>query len=198
MKIAALAWGSLVWDRRSLKVVGDFTPSGPRLPIEFCRVSGDRRLTLVIDEALGAPCITYQALSFCPDLDAAIRNLWGRESGPDQPLPADLEAQTTVGFVDLAAGARSAIALERYPGSVEIIGSWADASGYDAVIWTSLTSNFAAPEKANEPFSVEAAIRYLDGLDKLSFARALHYIWNAPAEVQTPVRAAVDLRWPRG
>jgi len=43
MKIAVLAWGSLVWDRRDLAVAGNFEPTGPRLPIEFCRVSGDGR-----------------------------------------------------------------------------------------------------------------------------------------------------------
>ena len=38
MKIAILAWGSLVWDLRTLAVDGDFQPTGPRLPIEFSRI----------------------------------------------------------------------------------------------------------------------------------------------------------------
>lgn len=79
MKIAVLAWGSLVWDRRDLAVVDNFEPNGPHLPIEFCRVSGNRRLTLVIDEACGATCPAYVAKSSFDDLDDALENLWVRE-----------------------------------------------------------------------------------------------------------------------
>jgi hypothetical protein len=63
VRIAILAWGSLVWNRGSLAVAADFEALGPRLPIEFCRVSGDGRLTLVIDENVGAFCTTYSAVS---------------------------------------------------------------------------------------------------------------------------------------
>ncbi|MHB2268110.1 hypothetical protein [Pseudaminobacter salicylatoxidans] len=49
MRIAVLAWGSLVWDRQKLAIADDFDPSGPQLPVEFCRISGGGRLTLVID-----------------------------------------------------------------------------------------------------------------------------------------------------
>jgi len=64
-KIAVIAWGSLVWDKRSLRIADKFECTGPRLPIEFCRISGDGRLTLVIDETNGAECPTYQACSLC-------------------------------------------------------------------------------------------------------------------------------------
>ena len=63
MKIAVLAWGSVVWERGVLEVAADFMPNGPHLPVEFCRVSGGERLTLVIDETLGATCPTYAAPS---------------------------------------------------------------------------------------------------------------------------------------
>lgn len=55
MKIAVLAWGSLVWDRRDIVAAADFKPNGPRLPSEFCRVSEDGCLTMMINEAIGAP-----------------------------------------------------------------------------------------------------------------------------------------------
>lgn len=58
MKIAVLGWGSVVWERGVLEVAADFLPNGPHLPLEFCRVSGDERLTLVIDETFGAACPT--------------------------------------------------------------------------------------------------------------------------------------------
>jgi hypothetical protein len=88
MRISILAWGSLVWDRKDLAVVADFAPAGPRLPVEFCRVSRDGRLTLVIDEAFGAPCITYSAPSTFDNLEAAIENLRIREGMPNREVLA--------------------------------------------------------------------------------------------------------------
>lgn len=156
MMIAVLAWGSLVWDRRELVIAEDFRPVGPLLPIEFSRVSRAGRLTLVIDEAFGASCATYSASSDVGDLDVAIENLRLREGMP---------SATGVGFTDVASGRRSRRAMERHPQAVATIKAWADANGYDAAIWTALASNFHDPDKAAEPFSVEAAIRYLEALD---------------------------------
>ena len=79
MKSAVLAWGSLVWDPRDLQTAAKFAPNGPLLPIEFCRVSADGRLTLAIDETFGAVCTTYSAPSALESLDAAIENLRKRE-----------------------------------------------------------------------------------------------------------------------
>jgi hypothetical protein len=86
MRIAIFAWGSLIWNRRELAIMEDFKPGGPLLPVEFCRVSGGGRLTLVVDEAFGASCQTYVAESACGDLDAALRNLWMREGSQDGVL----------------------------------------------------------------------------------------------------------------
>ena len=78
-KITVLAWGSLLWDQRDLEIATKFEPTGPRLPIEFCRVSADGRLTLVIDEINGAECISYQARSSFDNFEAAATNLAERE-----------------------------------------------------------------------------------------------------------------------
>jgi hypothetical protein len=189
MKIAVLAWGSLVWDHRDLAIAEYFVPRGPRFHIEFCRVSGDGRLTLVIDEAFGAPCLTYSALSVFGDLNEAIENLRLREGMP---------GARGVGFFDVASGTQSERVTERHPQALASIKAWAKANGYDAAIWTALASNFYEPDKAAEPFSVEAAIRYLEALDAPKRAAALAYIRSAPPEVQTPVRAVVNARWPQG
>lgn len=189
MRIAVLAWGSLIWDRRELAIAGEFEPCGPQLPVEFCRVSGDGRLTLVIDEASDASCATYFAASASGDLDTAIENLRLRESMP---------SAKGVGFIDVASGKKSDRANERHPQAVAAIKAWVQLNGFDAAIWTALASNFDEPDKAAEPFSVEAAIRYLERLDAPRFSAALGYIRSAPPEVQTPVRAAVNERWPDG
>jgi len=190
VKSAVLAWGSLVWDPRDLQTGAEFAPNGPLLPIEFCRVSGDGRLTLAIDETFGAVCKTYSAPSAIEDLDSAIENLRLREGMPNA---------RGIGFVEAASGKQSEIAMQSHPEAVATIAAWATAMGYDAAIWTALAGNFDEPGKGGEPFSVTAAIRYLEtlkGEDAAKFARALAYIRNAPPEVETPVREEVAKRWP--
>jgi hypothetical protein len=86
--------------------------------------------------------------------------------------------------------------MERHPRAVETIAAWAAEYGWDAVVWTALGSNFS--DRTGEPFSVEAAIRYLGARDAATLDKALTYIRRAPDEVRTPVRAAVNMRWPEG
>lgn len=198
MKIAVLAWGSLIWEPRNLEIATGFVPFGPVLPIEFSRVSGGKRLTLVIDAANGAPCRTYVAQSSRADLDSALLNLWVREGKENEKPPSSVRDSGRVAFVDLLTNTASLRAKERHPAALEAVRSWATATGHDAVIWTALASNFHGEERAGKPFTVEAAMEYLDGLDKPDLAAALHYIWNAPPEVHTPVRVAVATRWPQG
>ncbi|HEY1783202.1 MAG TPA: hypothetical protein VGG79_22755 [Roseiarcus sp.] len=190
MKSVVLAWGSLVWDPGALQTAGKFTANGPLLPIEFCRVSDDGRLTLAIDESFGALCKTYSALSALENLDAAMDDLCLREGMADA---------RTVGFVEPASGKESDFALESHPQVVATIGAWTESLGYDAAIWTALASNFNDWGKGGEPFSVSAALQYLETLendDPAKFAQALAYIRKAPPEVETPVRDEVATRWP--
>jgi hypothetical protein len=189
VKIAVLAWGSLVWDPRELKTAAKFAANGPLLPIEFCRISSDGRLTLAIDETFGAMCKTYSALSTLDTLDGAIENLRLRE---------DLPNARAVGFVEPGSGRQSGAAVERHPQAVATIGAWAESLGYDAAVWAALASNFDEWGKGGEPFSLTAAMRYLETLEAeeaAKFARALDYIRMAPPEVETPVREEVAKRW---
>jgi hypothetical protein len=190
VKSAVLAWGSLVWDPRELRTAGQFAPDGPLLPIEFCRISADGRLTLAIDETFGAICKTYSAPSALQSVDAAIENLRLREG---------MGNGGAVGFVEPASGRQSDVALVRHPEAVATIGAWAASKGYDAAIWSALASNFEEFDKGGEPFSVSAALQYLETLEgdnPARFAEALAYIRNAPLEVETPVRERVSKRWP--
>ena len=50
MKIACIGWGSLIWDPRELKIGNDWNDDGPMLPVEFTRISSDKRVTLIIDK----------------------------------------------------------------------------------------------------------------------------------------------------
>ena len=133
--------------------------------------------------------MTYSAQSAFDDLEKARENLKVRE---------DMDHVNGIGFVDLVSNRQSNRAMERHPRAVETISSWAGTNGYSAAIWAALASNFHETDKANAPFSVEAAIRYLETRDIPTLADALNYIRQAPAEVRTPVRAAVNARWPEG
>lgn len=121
MRVAIFAWGSLIWNRRELAIMEDFKPGGPHLPIEFCRVSGGGRLTLVIDEAFGASCPIYVAESACGDLDAALKNLWIREGSQDEAPPKNVRTHGRVGFVEVASGHSSGKAIDRHPKAVNAI-----------------------------------------------------------------------------
>ena len=190
VKSVVLAWGSLVWDPRNLGIAAKFMANGPLLPIEFCRISRDGRLTLAIDEGFGALCKTYSAPSSLESLDAARDNLCQREGMADARV---------IGFVEPASNRQSDLAMESHPQVVATIGAWAESLGYDAAIWTALTSNFDEWGKGGEPFSVSAALQYLEtleGEDPAKFAHALAYIRKAPPEVETPVRDEVAKRWP--
>ncbi len=104
-----------------------------------------------------------------------------------------------IGFVELASGKQSDFATQSHPNSVAAIAAWATSNGYDAAIWTALASNFDEPDTGGEPFSVTAAIRYLEALesrDRAAFTHALDTIRKAPIEVETPVRDEVNKRWP--
>jgi hypothetical protein len=46
--IAVIGWGSLIWCPGILRTKSRWHSDGPALPIEFARISGDNRLSLVI------------------------------------------------------------------------------------------------------------------------------------------------------
>jgi hypothetical protein len=188
MKIAILGWGSLLWDPQNLQLAAPFELTGPSLPIEFCRISKNHRLTLIIDERFGTLCQTYAAISGHTELGDAIEDLRLREA---------MSGAQDVGFVETATQQRSPAAGKRHPHAIETIADWAQHARVDAVIWTALDSHFES--QTGEPFSVNAAMRFLEGLeqnDEEAFIRALEYIRRAPAATQTPVRDAVAAQWP--
>ena len=78
MTVAIIGWGSLIWCPGSLRMLGHWRPDGPRLPVEFARISGGARLTLVIfPDARPQP--TFWALSQLSEHEETVENLWIRE-----------------------------------------------------------------------------------------------------------------------
>ncbi|MGH9461138.1 MAG: hypothetical protein ACRD1X_07960, partial [Vicinamibacteria bacterium] len=147
LKIAVLAWGSLYWNRGVLNAKGRWRRDGPRLPIEFARISQDGRLTLVIVPRRRL-IRTYWAPSGCADLDSAIGNLAKREGS----------SLANIGYM-LATGEHRT----NFPSCAQVLHRWVKLHRMEAVIWTDLESNFL--NRLRRPFSMDAAIQYLKTLD---------------------------------
>ena len=174
-RYAVLGWGSLIWDLDTLAPhvrlpwrMGD----GPRLPMEFSRVSPKRRMGLVVClDPAGVPCPTHAIASTRIRLDDAVADLARRERAPAH----------RIGGVCLATGAsqgREAIAA--------VVRDWCLVAGWTGAVWTDLLPNYA--EMLGEAFSIERGAAYLRTLAGDSLDEAVRYIENAPAATDTPLR----------
>jgi hypothetical protein len=154
------------------------------LPIEFARISGDKRLTLVIHPGSRRKPTpnqqTYWALSNFRDVRSARQNLQSREGAKNLE---DIHSVTAEGHTE---GAVDAVISAR-------IREWLKgARGVQAAVWTGLSTNW--PRKRDRNFTPEDALRYVDELErakndaKEAYHRAREYITNAPSQIQTPVR----------
>lgn len=179
-RIAILGWGSLNWRIGCLRLASPWQLGGPVLPIEFSRVSNDKRLTLVIDEQSGQAVPTRYALSACASLEQARLNLQTREETP---------FLDRIGYVDLRSGACSAFAQQQHPDACRVIEAWGRGMHLDAVVWTALGPNFQ--ERNQGLFSISAALQHLEGLSGEARAKAFEYFAKAPLEVMTPLRRAL-------
>lgn len=189
MKIAIIAWGSLIWDPRTLKIKDRFKPTGPHLPLEFARISKDGRLTLAISKKYGTGCRTYVATSQFTNMEQAVENLWERESGPRNFTPGWFK-QNNHKFTETVSWY---VRGQKHPNELQyrIMKEWIQGTDYDAVIWTSLKVKFY--EKTKKLFTPQEAVKYLKKLDPEARARAIEYIENAPPEMRTYVRALVNI-----
>ena len=154
-----------------------------KLPLEFARISGDGRLTLVIHPG-SAQVRTYWAVSECDTLEDARENLRSREG-------------TTLKHVAMArSGDEQSAAMS--DGGIAVF-AWLQArQDVEAAIWTALGSNWE--EKRGRTFTPNDAGRYLEQLEggraeaALAYSRACEYIRNTPAQIQTSVREMLRRR----
>lgn len=172
----------MLWDARPEFDThhGAWELDGPMLPIEFCRVSETRggALTLVIDEEFGVACTCAFAISTRKYPDDAIADLRRREG-------------TSLAHIGhyFADGTRQQCRIANIPITLK---AWARTKGIDVVVWTDLASNFEAKSTIKKHFSVINAIAHLQLLSPEAKAKAAEYIWRAPAQVDTPLRRAVQ------
>lgn len=179
-RYAIIGWGSLIWDLEILTPHVELPwqmGAGPRLPMEFSRVSAKRKMGLAVclDASSGDDCPTHVVLSRRVVLSEAIEDLAARERAP-------LER---IGGVCVASGEQHG----RTHFS-RIVRDWCHANNWQGAVWTDLESNFQ--EMREIPFSVPVAIEYLKSLRGEQQEEAVRYITNAPMATCTPLRRALE------
>ncbi|MEO0679999.1 MAG: hypothetical protein AAF192_06255 [Pseudomonadota bacterium] len=179
-RVFIIGWGSLIWDLDDLapKVEGAWRMgAGPRVPLEFSRVSVKRRMGLAvcIDVDHGAPCPTHVIASRRDDPFAAREDLAARERAPTARI-----------------GVWCARSRRGDGRSAELVAAWCEGVGAAGAVWTDLTANYA--EHHPQGFSLDHAEAYLAGLRGESRDEAVRYIENAPAGTDTPLRRRLAAR----
>ncbi len=177
MKIAVIGWGSLVWDPKRLDMDPVWRKDGPDLPVEFLRVSGGNRLTLVISEGFPTQ-MTLWTLSRKTTLKDAAANLRSREGTIDRNIGRWCDAQAPVGHIET------------------VIAKWAAGHHINDVVWTALGPS--KPSGEDGLASSEEIIDYLKQLVATGTASAAReYVEKAPAQIETPLRIRIrkELGW---
>lgn len=181
MKIAILAWGSLLWQPKDLhfnEEIG-WSENGPFLPIEFARISKDGRLTLVITQN-GTEVKTYFAISNYDNLEEAVLNLAVRESS----------GRGQIGSYDKSESTFSQEVFFK-----NNILEWINSTDIDAVIWTNLGEkwNFKDDNSGLSGTIIpNERIDYLQSLKGNKSALAEEYIRRTPLQIQTHWRNLID------
>jgi hypothetical protein len=182
MNIAILGWGSLIWDKRELKLkIDEWYYDGPILPIEFARISEDGRLTLVIKQGVSYIKVFY-SISNYDNIDEAIKNLSEREKCKEDKIGYFVKENELLSPINFQ--------------FLECIQSWINLfDNIDAVIWTNLSIKFK--DKVNLKYSSENVVEYLRNLPDDKQKEARRYIIKTPIEIKTEMRSIIEkeLKW---
>ena len=184
MKISFLGWGSLIWDQRKLRIKGDWHEDGPSLPIEYRRLSGGGRITLVLYPKVEDVQTLWVNADY-EKLGEAIENLRSREG----------TVTKNIGYVSIQDDEHL---CEAVPGILGTIAKWTREQGLDAVVWTDLTEN---PKRFRDETEMELnegnIIKYLKSLKGETLGKAKDYIQKTPEQVDTNLRRRIreELDW---
>lgn len=174
MKIAILAWGSLYWDPRELKTTGEWFFDGPALPIEYARISGGNRLTLVIKPGFDSVTTLY-AISSYRELDAARENLRERENTPNLG---------NIGFIDFLNNTSHVREANKLV--IDTIKEWNTHKGFDALLWSDFAPRFT------DQLTIENILSFIQSLPNYEKEAALEYIRKTPPQVSTRFRESIE------
>lgn len=177
MKIAVICWGSVYWDKGSLKTLGEWKNDGPELPLEFCRISSHgrskERVILALHES-SAMSVTYWDILTATDLKTARNNLRDREGAVTDDIETFTRNQNPLSL--------AAVQIDKW---------LANHPEIDAVVWTGLGSNWS--KIRHTEFSMEDLVQYLDS-KKSSIAKTKESFEKAPAQINTQGRD-VFMKW---
>ena len=166
MIIYYIAWGSLLWNFKTLKIETEWTKSNIKFPLNFSRISdnGNGRLTLVIDKTGEMNNVYYARTSFS-NLNNAIRKLKTREKTSNK----------NIGFINIESNTVRTSLLDDK--KIQELVNFAKKNKIDGLIWTEITPNFN--EIFGKPYSKENAIEYIKSkLDNKSlYNKILGYIF---------------------
>ena len=173
--IAALGWGSLVWDPRSFPIRRQWFADGPLVHVEFLRESGGRRITLVLDSEV-PPVRSLWALMDSTDVDDARRQLREREGC----------IIDSIGYWP---------ANNVVPSSIIDLPKWAECRSIDAIVWTALGSKWDGKEGVRP--TADLVIEHLKSLRGTERDEAERYVRRAPRQIDTPYRRRIEaeLQW---
>lgn len=173
LRIACLAWGSLVWDPRELPVRRVWFNDGPFAPIEFSRQSDDGRITLVIDEK-AEPIRLLWAHMISTSVEDAQKALREREGIAAKDWFSRIGCWKTG---------------DSPPRDIPELPQWAEAQRLDAVVWTRLAPKFG---NENRSPSAEEVIAYLSRLVGTVRDHARQYVELAPRQIDTAYRRQIE------
>jgi len=152
-------------------------PDGPLLPIEFARISQDKRLTLVICPEAERQQVLWAKMK-TNSLEDAIDHLRKREETTEK----------RIGFIELSD--QKSYRCGVLSGILEEIRNWAGIKKLSSVIWTDLPPNFKI--KTNYELNAKNVIEYLNSLLIGDKKRAELYIRKTPKQIRTKMRFAIE------
>lgn len=179
MKIAYLAWGSLLWDYSELRLKKGWESSNLQLPLNFSRISdkGKGRLTLVIDNQTGKLNNVHIAKTKFSNLNSAINAIKIREK----------TKKNSIGYVNLKDNSSRTVNLNS--NQLDEIISLAKERNLDAIIWTDISPNFE--EITGEKINVSNALKYIESKKskKRMYIKILKYIFlcKVYGNIKTPI-----------
>lgn len=169
MRIACIAWGSLLWRSGPLKLASPWCAGGPELPLEFVRDSDDSEELAIVLWAQAQPMPTFYALLDTSDLTTARSMLAQREK-------IDADQPQWIGSIPAVDGGAS---------DPRIL-AWMEQHGFDGVVWTALPPKFNGVE--GQAPSADEAVAYLAALPAPVYRKAEEYVRRVPVAIRTAYR----------
>lgn len=170
MKIACIAWGSLIWDKKNLDVGNEWYSDGPSLPLEFARQSKNGRVTLVI--CPGSKMLqTLWTLFNTNDLKTAVNSLRVREETIPKHIRHIFKTDKPINEVEAS------------------VCNWLNKKNIDSAIWTGLPPKWNGVDHIKP--SLDELIKYLQNLEVSKYDLAKEYVERTPLQIETEYRASI-------